>query len=157
MLVAVWNTTLQTKIPKESLGRVTAWDWMSSLALWPVGLAVAGPLAQAFGVTTMCWVTGILGLAASSGCASSRTCGGCGRRRCWPAPPALRRRRPPSAARLTASPPSSADVASGPLSGAYCVRSARRRTAEMSSTIPAAKNDGRPSPSTRRTRFCAMA
>jgi MFS family permease len=62
ILVAVWNTTLQTQIPKESLGRVTAWDWMASLALWPVGLAVAGPLAQAFGVTTMCWVTGILGL-----------------------------------------------------------------------------------------------
>ena len=44
---------------------MTAWDWMSSLALWPVGLAVAGPLAQAFGVTTMCWVTGILGLFAA--------------------------------------------------------------------------------------------
>ena len=33
ILVAVWNTTLQTQIPKDSLGRVTAWDWMSSLAL----------------------------------------------------------------------------------------------------------------------------
>lgn len=65
ILVAVWNTTLQTQIPEESLGRVTAWDWMSSLALWPVGLALAGPLAQAFGVTTMCWVTGILGVAAA--------------------------------------------------------------------------------------------
>lgn len=65
ILVAVWNTTLQTQVPKESLGRVTAWDWMASLALWPVGLAVAGPLAQAFGVTTMCWVTGILGLFAA--------------------------------------------------------------------------------------------
>ena len=65
ILVAVWNTTLQTKIPKESLGRVTAWDWMSSLALWPVGLAVAGPLAEQFGVITMCWVTGLLGVAAS--------------------------------------------------------------------------------------------
>ena len=62
ILVAVWNTTLQTQIPRESLGRVTAWDWMASLALWPVGLAVAGPLAQAFGVITMCWITGILGL-----------------------------------------------------------------------------------------------
>ena len=65
ILVAVWVTTLQTYIAKESLGRVTAWDWMSSLALWPAGLAVAGPLAQAFGVTTMCWITGGLGLVAS--------------------------------------------------------------------------------------------
>jgi MFS family permease len=65
ILVAVWNTTLQTQIPEGSLGRVTAWDWMASLALWPVGLALAGPMAQAFGVTTMCWVTGILGVAAA--------------------------------------------------------------------------------------------
>ena len=50
---------------RESLGRVTAWDWMASLALWPVGLAVAGPLAEEFGVTTMCWVTGGLGLLAA--------------------------------------------------------------------------------------------
>jgi MFS family permease len=65
VLVAVWNTTLQTQIAKESLGRVTAWDWMSSLALWPVGLAIAGPLAQYFGVVTMCWITGGLGIVAS--------------------------------------------------------------------------------------------
>jgi len=65
ILVAVWNTTLQTQVAKESLGRVTAWDWMASLALWPAGLAVAGPLTQAFGVTTMCWVTGGLGVVAS--------------------------------------------------------------------------------------------
>ena len=65
LLVAVWNTTLQTKIQGEALGRVTAWDWMSSLALWPAGLAVAGPLAQAFGVTAVCWASAGLGLAAS--------------------------------------------------------------------------------------------
>jgi MFS family permease len=65
VLVAVWNTTLQTQVARESLGRVTAWDWMASLALWPAGLAVAGPLTQAFGVTTMCWLTGGLGVIAS--------------------------------------------------------------------------------------------
>jgi hypothetical protein len=65
LLVTVWNTTLQTKIQGEALGRVTAWDWMASLALWPAGLAVAGPLAQAFGVTAVCWASAGLGLAAS--------------------------------------------------------------------------------------------
>ena len=38
---------------------------MSSMALWPAGLAVAGPLAQAFGVTTVCWASAGLGLVAS--------------------------------------------------------------------------------------------
>ena len=62
ILVTIWNTTLQTHIPKESLGRVVAWDWMASMALWPAGLALAGPLAQSFGVVATCWVSGILGL-----------------------------------------------------------------------------------------------
>src|SRR5665648_382875 len=48
-----------------ALGGVTAWDWMSSLALWPAGLAIAGPLAQAFGVTALCWASAGLGLVAS--------------------------------------------------------------------------------------------
>jgi hypothetical protein len=65
VLVAVWNTTIQTQVEGEALGRVTAWDWMASLALWPVGLALAGPLAQAYDVATVCWATAGLGLAAS--------------------------------------------------------------------------------------------
>lgn len=65
ILSAVWSTTLQTQIPEESLGRVTAWDWMASMALWPAGLAVAGPLAEAYGVTTMAWISGVLGLFAT--------------------------------------------------------------------------------------------
>jgi MFS family permease len=65
VLATIWVTALQTHIAKESFGRVTAWDWMASLALWPAGLAVAGPLAQWVGVTTMCYITGGLGLVAS--------------------------------------------------------------------------------------------
>ena len=66
VLVAVWNTTLQTQIRGEALGKVTAWDWMASMALWPAGLALAGPLAQAYGVTVVCWGSAVLGLAASA-------------------------------------------------------------------------------------------
>jgi MFS family permease len=81
ILVAVWNTTLQTQIAKESLGRVTAGDWMASLALWPVGLAVAGPLAQAFGVTPCAGRPVSSACSPPTGCCSSGTCGGCDRRR----------------------------------------------------------------------------
>ena len=65
ILVAVWNTALQTEIGDEALGRVVAWDWMASLALWPAGLAVAGPLAEAFGVTTTSWIAVALGSVAA--------------------------------------------------------------------------------------------
>jgi MFS family permease len=65
VLVAVWNTTLQTQVRQESLGRVTAWDWMASLALWPAGLAIAGPASEVLGVTTACWLSAGLGVIAS--------------------------------------------------------------------------------------------
>lgn len=65
LLIAVWNTALQTEVEDEALGRVVAWDWMASMALWPAGLALAGPLAEAFGVGTTAWISAGLGLAAS--------------------------------------------------------------------------------------------
>jgi MFS family permease len=51
-----WETTLARHIPPGSLSRVSAWDYMGSLALMPLGFAVAGPLADAFGVR---WVLGV--------------------------------------------------------------------------------------------------
>jgi MFS family permease len=51
-----WETTLACHIPPGSLSRVSAWDHMGSLALMPLGFAVAGPLANAFGVR---WVLGV--------------------------------------------------------------------------------------------------
>ncbi|HQJ97360.1 MAG TPA: MFS transporter [Thermoleophilia bacterium] len=65
VLTAVWNTALQTEIEDEALGRVVAWDWMSSLALWPAGLALAGPLAESLGVTTTSWLSFGLGTLAA--------------------------------------------------------------------------------------------
>jgi MFS family permease len=65
VLVAVWNTTIQSQVPREALGRVTAWDWMASLALWPAGLAVAGPASEALGVTAASWLSAGLGVVAS--------------------------------------------------------------------------------------------
>jgi len=65
LLVAVWEATLQRAVPGESLARVTAWDWMSANGLWPLGLILAGPLAEALGITGACWLSAFLGLAFS--------------------------------------------------------------------------------------------
>ena len=65
ILVAVWNTALQTEIEDEALGRVVAWDWMASLSLWPAGLALAGPLAELLGVTTTAWLSFAIGTVAA--------------------------------------------------------------------------------------------
>ena len=65
VLVAVWNTALQLEVEPDALGRVVAWDWMASLALWPAGLALAGPLAEWFGVTMTSWLSFALGTVAA--------------------------------------------------------------------------------------------
>lgn len=46
----VWHTTVQQQVPAESLSRVSSYDWMVSLLIFPLGSALAGPLADALGV-----------------------------------------------------------------------------------------------------------
>jgi MFS family permease len=54
----LWVTTLQQHVPKESLSKVMSYDVLGSLALAPLGLAVAGPIAESIGITVfMDWVT----------------------------------------------------------------------------------------------------
>jgi DHA3 family tetracycline resistance protein-like MFS transporter len=45
----IWVTTLQQLVPPEKLGRVTSVDWVGSLALLPVGLALVGVLTDRIG------------------------------------------------------------------------------------------------------------
>jgi hypothetical protein len=46
----LWETALQQEIPREKLSRVSSYDALGSWVLMPVGLALAGPTAQAFGI-----------------------------------------------------------------------------------------------------------
>ena len=49
LFVTWWETTLAQHIPPAALGRVASWDWMMSLGLSPVGLLLAGPIAEVIG------------------------------------------------------------------------------------------------------------
>lgn len=46
----LWSPLLQEQVPARLLGRVSALDWLFSLSLTPLGIAVAGPVAGAIGV-----------------------------------------------------------------------------------------------------------
>jgi MFS family permease len=46
---ALWETTLQRSVPLAALSRVSAYDWLGSVACLPVGQAGSGPFAVAFG------------------------------------------------------------------------------------------------------------
>ncbi len=48
-----WQTALQREIPPDKLARVSALDWMASLSLLPVGMALTGPAVAAFGENTV--------------------------------------------------------------------------------------------------------
>jgi len=48
-----WMTALAEHIPPERLSRVSAYDWMVSLGLLPVGYALVGPLSHTLGAVTV--------------------------------------------------------------------------------------------------------
>jgi hypothetical protein len=57
LAISVWESTLQRHVPAESLSRVSSYDWFGSLAFYPLGLAVWGPVAAIIGVSVSLWLT----------------------------------------------------------------------------------------------------
>lgn len=53
---AIWATTLQQRIPAESIARVSAYGSLGSLVLAPLGFALVGPLAEWLGISTLLWL-----------------------------------------------------------------------------------------------------
>jgi MFS family permease len=56
----LWQTAMQTHIPRESISRVTSYDAFGSLALAPLGLIVAGPITEKFGSSTTLIYMGVI-------------------------------------------------------------------------------------------------
>src|SRR5215218_6953009 len=54
--ISVWESTLQRLIPPEALSRVSSYDWFGSLAFYPLGLAVWGPIAALIGISVSLWL-----------------------------------------------------------------------------------------------------
>jgi predicted MFS family arabinose efflux permease len=57
---SIWESTLQRRVPPESLSRVSAYDWFGSLAFRPLGLIIWGPIAVAIGVHEALWIAAIV-------------------------------------------------------------------------------------------------
>lgn len=56
----IWGTLLQRRVPRHMLGRVSSLDFFVSLALMPVSMALAGPLAQVVSIPTIFIVAGLV-------------------------------------------------------------------------------------------------
>jgi MFS family permease len=52
-----WTTCMQREVEPVMISRVSSYDYLGSLAFYPAGLALAGPLADAFGISTVLWVS----------------------------------------------------------------------------------------------------
>jgi predicted MFS family arabinose efflux permease len=51
-----WATALQQHVPLDKLSRVSAYDMLGSLVLIPLGLSIAGPIADAIGLEDALWL-----------------------------------------------------------------------------------------------------
>ncbi|MEU9732921.1 MFS transporter [Streptomyces sp. NPDC048002] len=58
----MWATTVQTQVPPDVLNRIHAYDVAGSLAMMPVGQALAGPSAAALGAGHVLVVAGAMSL-----------------------------------------------------------------------------------------------
>ncbi|HEY7961488.1 MAG TPA: MFS transporter, partial [Solirubrobacteraceae bacterium] len=63
----VWATIKQRHVPGHLLGRVSSLDWLISIGLLPVSLALVGPVSAAVGVRGTLVGAGLLGAAATLG------------------------------------------------------------------------------------------
>ena len=57
LYLVLWDTTLQEHVPASALARVASFERMSVYAPTPIGMALAGPIAAAIGVSTTLWVS----------------------------------------------------------------------------------------------------
>jgi len=57
LAISVWESTLQRQVPGQSLSRVSSYDWFGSLAFYPLGLAVWGPVAAIIGISVSLWLS----------------------------------------------------------------------------------------------------
>ena len=52
----IWETALQQTVAPDKLSRVSAYNWMGAMAFLPAGYAIAGPVADAIGMSTSLWI-----------------------------------------------------------------------------------------------------
>ncbi len=56
----IWGTLLQRRVPRHMLGRVSSLDFFVSLALMPVSMALAGPVAEIVPIPVIFLVAGLV-------------------------------------------------------------------------------------------------
>jgi MFS family permease len=69
----LWETSLQEHIPEGSLSRVSSYDYVASAGMMPLGIIVAGPVAEAIGIHETLTAMTVIGVAAAVACLAVRS------------------------------------------------------------------------------------
>jgi MFS family permease len=64
----LWETSLQQHIPSRALSRVSSYDFTASAGLMPIGLVLAGPLADGIGLHAALRLMTLVGVASALAC-----------------------------------------------------------------------------------------
>jgi MFS family permease len=88
-----WDLSVQEQVPAGAVARVSSYDFALSVGVMPLGLALAGPLADTFGLHTTLVALSALGVLSALA---------------WLATPAVREVRRPVAVEVPATPPGAA-------------------------------------------------
>jgi MFS family permease len=62
LFTVMWDTSVQRDVPSQVLSQVSSYDYFGSVAILPIGYAVAGPLVIAIGPRAMLWGAAIAAL-----------------------------------------------------------------------------------------------
>ena len=65
IFAVVWTTAMQKNIPEESYSRVVSYDALGSFALAPIGIVIAGPIAEVIGTSPALYFCGGITLLAA--------------------------------------------------------------------------------------------
>jgi MFS family permease len=57
LYMILWDTTLQERVPRAALARISSFERISVFAPLPIGMALAGPVAQWLGVEATLWIS----------------------------------------------------------------------------------------------------
>ncbi|MHB1501950.1 MAG: MFS transporter [Candidatus Dormibacteria bacterium] len=62
LFAVIWDTSIQRDVPSHVLSQVSSYDYFGSVAILPIGYAVAGPLVLAIGPRAMLWGAAVAAL-----------------------------------------------------------------------------------------------
>ena len=67
LFFTLWDVSIQEQVPPTAVSRVSSYDFTASMGLMPIGMAIAGPVADAVGLHTTLIAMSVVGVVSALG------------------------------------------------------------------------------------------